>query len=154
MTDIRVGVVDVYPICPVRDEWRLLVLRRGPGTRCTGSWEGVHGRIEAEESPEQAALREMAEETGLTVSRLYNVCCQPYYLHKAGVVQLAVVFAAFVERPVVPSLGPEHDAFEWLAYDQGVDRLTWPRSRHALGDIRALLGSGDAGPVEDVMRVL
>ena len=153
MAEIRVGVVDVYLISPQPDDWRLLVLRRASGTRCTGAWEGVHGRIEGAESPERAALRETAEETGLVVSRLYNVCCQSFYLHAAGVVQVAVVFAAFVDAPLEPTLGPEHDAFEWLPFERGLERVIWPRSRHALCDIRALLGSGDAGPAEDVMRV-
>jgi 8-oxo-dGTP pyrophosphatase MutT (NUDIX family) len=99
-------------------------------------------------------VRETIEETGLRVERLYNVCCQPFYLHKLGVVQVAVAFAAFFEVPAVPVLAEEHDAFEWLPYDEGIERITWPRSRHALRDIRALLGGGDAGPAEDVMRVL
>ncbi|MEP7344101.1 MAG: NUDIX domain-containing protein [Gemmatimonadaceae bacterium] len=154
MTELRVGVVDVYLIYPAPEAWQLLVLRRGGGTRCTGAWEGIHGRIEAQESPECAAIRETAEETGLRIARLYNVCCQSFYLHKLGVVQVAVVFAAFVDTVLVPTLGPEHDAFAWLPYDEGIERIVWPRSRHALRDIRSLLKHGDAGPVEDVMRVM
>ncbi len=154
MTDLRVGVVDVYVICPRPDAWQLLVLRRGAGTRCTGAWEGIHGRIEENETPEAAAIRETAEETGLQITRLYNVCCQPFYLHNLGVVQMAVAFAGFVSAPVEPSLGPEHDAFEWLPYNDGIERIVWPRSRHALRDISILLGSGDAGPVDDVLRVV
>ncbi|MFN8570654.1 MAG: NUDIX domain-containing protein [Gemmatimonadaceae bacterium] len=154
MTEIRVGVVDVYVLCQTKPEWQLLVLRRGPGTRCTGAWEGVHGRMEDGESPEQAAMRELEEETGLHASRLYNVGCSPFYLHKAGVVQMAVAFAAVVTSPAAAALGPEHDAFEWLPYEQGIQRIVWPRSRHALRDIRDLLAGGDAGPVEDVVRVL
>src|SRR6185436_20167818 len=99
MTDLRVGVVDVYVIFPRADPWQLLVLRRAEGTRCTGAWEGVHGRIESDELPHQAAMRETTEETGLKISRLYNVGCQPFYLHKANVVQVAVAFAAFVDSP-------------------------------------------------------
>lgn len=153
MTDLKVGVVDAYVILPKASGWKLLALRRGSGTRSTGAWEGVHGRMEASESPELAAIREVGEETGLSVDRLYNVCCQPFYLHKAKAVQMAVVFAAFVTDESTPVLGPEHDAFEWLPYEEGIDRLTWPRSKHALRDIRELLKHGNAGPVEDVMRV-
>ena len=154
MTELRVGVVDVYVICPTSDPWRLLVLRRGAGTRCTGAWEAIHGRIEPGESPHAAAIRETEEETGLAIERLYNVCCQPFYLHKAEVVQMAVAFAAFVDEAFDPRLSPEHDAFDWLPYDEGTERLVWPRSRHALRDIKTLLANGNAGPVEDVMRVL
>jgi hypothetical protein len=32
-------------------------------------------------------------------------------------------------------------------------RFAWPRERRALEDAVVLLGTGDAGPVEDVLRV-
>ncbi|MBK6841293.1 MAG: NUDIX domain-containing protein [Gemmatimonadetes bacterium] len=154
MAEIKVGVVDVFVIDPRPDGWKVLVLRRAAGTRCTGAWEVVHGRIEGDERPEDAAIREMREETGLAPLRLYNVTCHPFYLHRFGVVQVAVVFAAFADSAVAPTLGAEHDQGEWVGVEEAMERLVWPRSRHSLADIRALLRSGDAGPVEDVLRVL
>lgn len=153
MTSIDVGVVDGYVIYAGKGEWHLLVLRRAPGTRCTGAWECVHGNIESGERPEDAVLREIAEETGLRPDRLYNVCCQTWYLHRKNVVEISVAFAALVDTMGRPRLGNEHDAFEWMPFDAGVERVVWPRSRHALRDIRSMLALGDAGPVEDVMRV-
>lgn len=153
MTEIRAGVVDVYVVRPLAEGWRVLVLRRGPGTRCTGAWETVHGRLEPDERPEDAAVREVAEETGLAVDRLYNVTVQPFYLHAFGSVQLAVVFCAFVRETRAVVLGAEHDAHEWLSVADAAARFQWPREREALGHVVALLGGGDAGPVEDVLRV-
>src|SRR5690606_11405676 len=102
-----------------------LVLRRAEGTRCTGAWEVVHGRIEGEERPEEAALRELREETGLAAQRLYNVTCHPFYLHRFGVVQVAVVFAVFADSAVALALGEEHDAGEWVSVDVAMQRLVW-----------------------------
>lgn len=152
MTEIKVGTVDVLLIDPAR-EHRVLILQRAPGTRCTGAWEVVHGRIENDELPEETALREVREETGLSVDRLYNVTCQPFYLHHAGFVNMAVVFAAFVDSTARLTLGPEHSSAMWLAPDVAEERLAWPRSRQALREAIALLAGGDAGPVEDVLRV-
>lgn len=151
MTDVTVGVVDVYI---VRPSWHILVLQRAASTRCPGSWETVHGHIEPGELPEAAAVREVGEETGLTVERLYNVTVQPFYLHRYKAVQLAVVFAAFVAESANVILGSEHDRAEWLTVDEALARYTWPRSRAALNDIVDLLHAGDAGVVEDVLRVL
>ena len=139
---------------PYRAEWLVLALRRGANTRCTGAWETVHGRVEPGERPEAAAVREVREETGLEVDRLYNVTVQPFYLHTAATVQLAVVFAAFVREPAEVTLGPEHQRYEWLSVAAAAERFVWPREREALQHIRTLLGGGDAGPVEDVLRVL
>ncbi len=154
MAELKIGVVDVFVIDPRPEGWRILVLRRAEGTRCTGAWEVVHGRIEGDERPEEAALRELREETGLAAQRLYNVTCHPFYLHRFGVVQVAVVFAVFADSAVARSLGEGHDAGEWVSMDEAMERLVWPRSRASLRDIEALLRTGDAGPVEDVLRVL
>jgi type II secretory ATPase GspE/PulE/Tfp pilus assembly ATPase PilB-like protein/8-oxo-dGTP pyrophosphatase MutT (NUDIX family) len=149
---VKVSTVDVYVIRPLDSGWRALTLRRGQGTRCPGSWETVHGSIESGERPEAAAVREVREETGLEVSRLYSITVQPFYLHKRGIVTAAVVFAAFVDSDTV-RLGEEHDAHEWLAVAEASARFVWPRSRAALSEITSLLSGGDAGPVEDVLRI-
>jgi 8-oxo-dGTP pyrophosphatase MutT (NUDIX family) len=154
MADLRVGVVDVYVIRPYREQWLVLALQRSLGTRCPASWETVHGRIEDGERPEHAAVREVREEAGLEVDRLYNVTCQPFYLHTVGVVQVAVVFAAFVTEDADVRLGLEHQRYEWLSMSDAAARFTWPREREALEHIRILLGTGDAGPAEDVLRVV
>ena len=151
MTEIQVGVVDVYVIRP--SSWHVLLLQRATNTRCPGSWETVHGHIESHEPPESAAIREVREETGLNVDRLYNVTVQPFYLHRYKAVQLAVVFAAFVAEPSDVTLGPEHQQSEWITVDHALARYTWPRSRAALNDIVDLLHTGDAGVVDDVLRV-
>jgi dATP pyrophosphohydrolase len=152
MTGVRVGVVDVYVIRIIRRSWRVLVLRRAPGTRSPGSWEVVHGRIERAETPPAAARREVHEETGLVPERLYSVTVNPFYLYQSRTVQLAVAFAAFA-GPGRVRLGPEHDRHEWLPVARAVKRCTWPREGEALGHIRKLLRAGHAGVVEDVLRV-
>ena len=153
VTSITAGVVDVYVIRPLPDGWKVIVVQRALTTRCPGAWETIHGRIEADERPEDAAVREVSEETGLTVARLYNVTVQPFYLHMFKTVQLAVVFAAFVDEPASVMLGEEHQHYEWLSPDDAAERFVWPRERESLAQIRQLLENGDAGPVEDVLRV-
>lgn len=151
-TAIVAGVVDVYVLRRAGKAWSVLTLQRTRNTRCPGAWETVHGRIEPGERPEDAAVREVREETGLAVERLYNATVQPFYLHMFGAVQLAVVFAAVVGDGDL-ALGAEHDHFEWLAPEQAMGRFIWPRSKEALKTIVTLLATGDAGPVEDVLRV-
>ena len=153
MTSINVGTVDVYLIAPDSAGWEVLTLQRSQHTRCPTAWETVHGRIEPGESPEQAAVREVREETGLDLQRLYNVMVQPFYLHKLATVELAVVFAAFVRRTDSVVLGDEHMRHEWLSPEAALERFVWPRERQALRDALQLLRAGHAGPVEDVLRV-
>jgi type II secretory ATPase GspE/PulE/Tfp pilus assembly ATPase PilB-like protein/8-oxo-dGTP pyrophosphatase MutT (NUDIX family) len=151
---VKVATIDVYVIRPLPGGWRVLVLQRGAQTRCPGSWEAVHGRIESDERPEQAAIREVFEESGLRVSRLYNIAVVPFYIPSLTIVSAAVAFAAFVEEPAQVRLAEEHAAFDWLSPDEAEERFNWPRSRMILREIVALLKNGDAGPVEDVLRIV
>ncbi|HEY2851265.1 MAG TPA: ATPase, T2SS/T4P/T4SS family [Gemmatimonadaceae bacterium] len=153
VSQLSIGTIDVYVIRPLASGWRVLVLQRALDTRCPTAWETVHGHIEAGEEPEDAALREVHEEAGLEVRRLYNVTVQPFYLHRSHTVELAVVFAAFVDEPTAFALGSEHQRAEWLSVDDALERFQWPREREALREIAQLLRTGDAGPVEDVLRV-
>jgi 8-oxo-dGTP pyrophosphatase MutT (NUDIX family) len=156
-TRIVAGVVDVVVLTPSargrRDRWRVLTLQRSRGTRCPGAWELVHGRIEPGERPEDAAVREVREETGLAVSRLYNVTVHAFYLHRASTVQLALVFAAIIDTPVAVTLSEEHCASAWRTPGSASRRLAWPRERDAIAHVQQLLANGDAGVVEDVLRV-
>ena len=154
MTAVRTSLVDVYVLRGEGSSLECLVLRRGRGGRCPGSWETVHGHIEATERPPAAAQRELEEETGLTPVRLYNLSrVELFYQHRTDEVALVPVFAAFVAGDATVRLGVEHDGFEWLSLADARGRFAWPRERRALDDIMTLLASGSAGPVDDVLRV-
>jgi type II secretory ATPase GspE/PulE/Tfp pilus assembly ATPase PilB-like protein/8-oxo-dGTP pyrophosphatase MutT (NUDIX family) len=150
---VEVATIDVFVIRETADGWRVLVLQRAEDTRCPGSWEIVHGRVESGELPEDAAAREMREECGLTAERLYAITVQPFYMRGARVVSAAVVFAAFVDQRSEARLDDEHVAHEWLAPADALERLIWPRSRAVLQEIVDLFGRPDFGTVEDVLRV-
>ena len=154
MTSVRTSLVDVYVLRGEGSSLECLVLRRGRGGRCPGSWETVHGHIEATERPPAAAQRELEEETGLVPVRLYNLSrVELFYQHRTDEVALVPVFAAFVAGDATVRLGVEHDGFEWLSLADARGRFAWPRERRALDDIVTLLESGNAGAVDDVLRV-
>jgi 8-oxo-dGTP pyrophosphatase MutT (NUDIX family) len=154
MTSVRTSLIDLYVLRIVGASLECLTLRRAPAGRCPGSWESVHGHIEAGEPPANAATRELAEETGLTPVRLYNLSrVELFYQHRSDEVALVPVFAAFVAPDAGVRLGTEHDSFEWLSLAAARKRYAWPRERRALDDIEVLLAQGNAGAVEDVLRV-
>jgi 8-oxo-dGTP pyrophosphatase MutT (NUDIX family) len=81
-----------------------------------GIWEALSGRIEPGESPLEAVLREIVEESSLAV----DVHPRPLAAHtseRAGVPMLIVYYLAdWVQGEVI--LSEEHDAFEWLTADE------------------------------------
>ena len=153
VTRITPGVIELFVIKHNAGDWRVLTLQRAPDGKRPGSWETVYGKIDAREKPEKAAVRELGEETGLEVESLYNVTVSNFYLHASHTIQMCITFAAFVREDAEVILSDEHQRYEWLSLEEACERFTWPREAHALRDAHHLLARGDAGPVEDVLRI-
>lgn len=149
---MRVGVVDVFVVRAAGRGWHHLALHRAAGTRCPGTWEAVHGKIERGEAPAAAARREVREETGLAVQRLYSLTVNPFFVVSTGTVELAVVFVAVV-GPGALRLSEEHDDHAWLSRAAARRRYHWPREREMLDHIAVLFTGGNAGAAEDVLRI-
>lgn len=131
-----------------------LLLRRSAAVRCAGAWESVHGHIESGEGAVEAAERELREEAGLVAVRLYNLSRAEYfYLHRSDEVALIPAFAGVVDAEAPVALSSEHDDYRWLGISEALQTLAWPRERRAVADLVVLLGPGDAGPLEDVLRI-
>jgi len=146
--------VDTYALRGTGASLEVLALRRGANGRNPGSWETVHGTIEPGETPVQASLRELREETGLVPQKFYNLSrTEAFYQHKSDEVALIPVFAAFVLPDAALRLSAEHDRGEWLCVRDVAQRFAWPRERRAVEDILSIVGGGDAGLLEDVLRV-
>jgi 8-oxo-dGTP pyrophosphatase MutT (NUDIX family) len=74
------------------DRAALLLTRRATGLRHhAGQWALPGGRVEADESPEEAALRELAEEIGLIVGRDTVLGCLDDFATRSGFVMTPVV---------------------------------------------------------------
>lgn len=144
----------MYVLRPSDRSYDVLCLKRAAGQRCAGTWETVHGHIDAGENPAAAARRELLEETGLSPQKLYNLSrVESFYIHKTDEIALIPVFAAIVPRTAVPKLSAEHDESAWLAPEGAARRFAWPREVRAMNDALALLKGGSAGGLEDVLLV-
>jgi 8-oxo-dGTP pyrophosphatase MutT (NUDIX family) len=149
-----VSFVDTYALRGAGPGLEVLALRRGPHGRNPGSWETVHGTIEPGETPVQASLRELREETSLVPDKFYNLSrTEAFYQHRSDELALIPVFVAFVAPGASVTLSAEHDRAEWLNAGDAAERFAWPRERRAMDDILSIVGGGDAGLLEDVLRV-
>jgi dATP pyrophosphohydrolase len=154
VTDIRLCFVDTLVLRGSGQRLEVLVLRRGAHGRNPGSWEIVHGTIEPGETPVQASLRELEEETGLRPERFYNLSrIEGFYQHTTDVLAIIPAFAAFVAADAAPRLSSEHDALAWLPPAEAAQRFAWPRERRALDDALSIVAAGEGGLLDDVLRV-
>ena len=96
----------------------------------------VSGGIDQSETATQAALREVREETGLTPYALYSAdAVETFYMLSNDKIVFVPVFVAFVEEGVISLSPKEHDAFEWLVFEEAKERLVWAEQRRILTHI-------------------
>jgi 8-oxo-dGTP pyrophosphatase MutT (NUDIX family) len=153
VTAIRVALVDVVVFRRV-GTLEILLLRRSSQGRNPGSWESVHGSIDAGETPIEAARRELREECGAVEGTLYNLSrVESFYRHDRDEVALIPVFAFEVPRGFEVHLSDEHDRFTWSAPSTAQQQASWPRLRESIAAIEDLIIDRRSATLMDVLRV-
>jgi len=89
---------------------RVFAAKRGPGKSMAGYWEFPGGKVEADETPEEALARELREELKVDVTVGEFIVTAT---HEAGtvVIELSTYLCTIIEG--VPVL-TEHEEFRWL----------------------------------------
>lgn len=97
----------------VRDGHVLLLKRSPEQEHAPGLWDPCSGRIEHDETPEQAVVREAREETGLTVTPL-RVIDTFHFLHGAQKQQsIGITFLCRANDANVV-ISAEHSEARWV----------------------------------------
>jgi len=119
--------------------WLTLMLR------AYHNWDFPKGICEYGESPLDAAIREISEETGITElefdwgDRFTDT--GPYNRGKTARYYLARTDQAEVEMGIAPELGrPEHHEYRWIDFDGAYD-LSAPRVRLVVQWARQIIGT-------------
>lgn len=127
----------------------LVVFRKEDGSRAylllhyeSGHWDFPKGHIEKAESEEQAAVRECAEETGITDIALVPAFRETieYFFREGGkIIHKQVVFLLAGTRTKGVKLSFEHIGYEWLPYGKALERLTYDNAKDVLKKAESFL---------------
>jgi 8-oxo-dGTP diphosphatase len=107
-----VDLVAVAACALVDPDGQVLIAQRPEGKPMAGLWELPGGKIEAGETPEQAVIREMAEELGI---RIEQACLSPLTFASHAYESFHLLMPVFVCRRWHGNPRPsEHAAIDWV----------------------------------------
>lgn len=97
---------------------KYLLARKSKGEKFSGSWGLFGGKLETDETPRNAAVREFYEEAGVTynsseVAHLADI----YYTLPEIHYTLHVYIISVQQKPDI-TLSREHDKYEWLTAEE------------------------------------
>jgi bis(5'-nucleosidyl)-tetraphosphatase len=101
----------------------------------SGHWDFPKGHIEKGESKEQAALRELKEETGLHAEIRDGFEESILYFHYVPTQELAhktVYFFVGEVSDTLITLSGEHVGYKWLSFDMALEQLTYDNAKQIL----------------------
>jgi dATP pyrophosphohydrolase len=117
-----------------------LVVLRAPDR--DGYWHLVSGGVEEGETPEEAAVRELAEEAGpLRPLRFDALPLELSYEAPRGRITVRG-FAAEAPAGWEPVLNEEHVGYRWCSPAEAAELIEYPEPRAAVAWVAGALGAG------------
>lgn len=122
------GMASSGVVCYIRDRGRVLLQLKADGRFGGGFWNAPGGKVDDGESPAEAAVREVREETGLSVSDVRDHGSLTFYFGDGTEPELVVhVFCA--GRFEGEARANEEGRLEWVAEDALPYDQMWPDDR-------------------------
>jgi dihydroneopterin triphosphate diphosphatase len=107
-------------------ESKVLLLKRA-GTVLPDAWCYIGGSIEEGETAWEAALREIKEETGISLPYLYiSNQYDQIYSAKDNYIYMAPVFVGYVPENQQVILNHEHSAYKWMSFAEAIETAALP----------------------------
>ncbi|HZK98791.1 MAG TPA: (deoxy)nucleoside triphosphate pyrophosphohydrolase [Caulobacteraceae bacterium] len=108
-------IVLVVACALVDIDGRVLIAKRPKGKDLAGMWEFPGGKVEADETPEAALIREMEEELGISVT---HACLAPFAFTSYGYDSFHLLMPLYLCRRWTGfARAREHEAVTWVKPD-------------------------------------
>lgn len=97
----------------------LLLLQLSENKKEAKKWGVPAGKLEAEEDPEKAVVRELFEETGISLQESDSLCSLgQLYVRKPGIDYIYNAFRVNLTKKPQVSLSEEHTIYRWLSVEE------------------------------------
>ena len=99
-----------------------------------GHWDLPKGHLEKNETNQEAAIREVKEETGIdvTLDEGFHTSIEYYFTDKDGITvfKKVVFFMAQTQKQSVTLT--EHQDYAWLIFEDAIKKVTFPTAKEVL----------------------
>ena len=139
MTKERVGQVEVILFKKNKGFIEFLLLKRTKERG--GFWQPVTGGIEDGEAIEEAAKREVFEETHIKIKELITDVYKFELKNKDGTKYPEYVFGAEINHKVdtTKNIYTEHEEVGFFEYEEAMAKLKWPGNKEGLTNLYKIL---------------
>ena len=114
------------------DGFKFLILKHGEG-----HWAFAKGHVEGKESEMETAMRELKEETGMTIKPDPNLRLVTNYEPKPGISKDVVYFCGEAKVMDLKLQSEEISEGKWLFFDEAHDLLTFSSDKELLEEVYA-----------------
>lgn len=126
------------------EELKYCILRRSDGSQ----WQFVAGGGEDNDTPEEAAIREVSEEVGIITENIIRLTSMAYLpidvikeKHRKRWLNTYVIpeYCFAFECSDEIKLSKEHTEYSWVTYEEALRLLAWDSNKTALYEINCRL---------------
>ncbi|MBZ0180759.1 MAG: NUDIX pyrophosphatase [Melioribacteraceae bacterium] len=127
------NLVEAHIVRKVNNNLEFLLLKRANHETYAGIWQMVTGSINEDETAYETAAREIKEETGLSIKKLWVVPrINSFYYPKNDSVCLVPVFATLIDENLDINISAEHSEFMWVKKNEAITMLAWDGQRKSV----------------------
>lgn len=143
MTKIAADIVDAYLFRRNNGLVQFLLLQRGKDVPLGGTWHGIHGKIDPDETALESAKRAVVTTTGLTVDSAYSAdYINQFFDPLTDSIILAPVFAFTIAPAARITLSDDYVDFAWCETEEATARVLFAGQRWAIRHIEEIIGMG------------
>lgn len=143
VSKIAADIVDAYLFRLHNGLVQFLLLQRGKEVPLGGTWHGIHGKIDPDETALESAKRAVITATGLTVSAAYSAdYINQFFDPQTDSIILAPVFAFTAAPAARIALSDEYVDYAWCETEEATARLLFAGQRWAIRHIEEIIGLG------------
>lgn len=141
MTRITADIVDAYVYRRHNGLVQFLLLQRHRDVTLGGTWHGIHGKIDPNETALESAKRAVLFATGLTIATSYSAdYINQFFDPESDSIILAPVFAFTVPPGARVTLSEEFTDHAWFDTEEATARLLFSGQRWAVRHIEEIIG--------------